>query len=288
MHLAGVRGRRGPDGRAERANQMGLIGKAQLDGQVRLVDDLVGGHPSRHIVQPAPLDHPLRARAHVLGKDPLQAAHRQAGQLGHLPDPDDLAISRHGLDHLSEVQRRLVRLWLNLATSFSLLPLRLAVLAGAGMAMVGSVGAIVTIAEALINRNNPSGWASTMTAILLVSGVQSMILGVLGEYVGRTLRFWQSTLGIGLPVFWPGLAKAEGQAAALANSYLTFFYDRGTVETNRARRLANGYGLAVEIRNMPAGKQRAHLSIGWARSPQSFLHRRGVMTVGVNFGLGKE
>jgi undecaprenyl-phosphate 4-deoxy-4-formamido-L-arabinose transferase len=32
----------------------------------------------------------------------------------------------------------------------------------------------------------PSGWASTMTVILLVSGVQSMILGVVGEYVGRT------------------------------------------------------------------------------------------------------
>ena len=29
-------------------------------------------------------------------------------------------------------------------------------------------------------------WASTMTVILLVSGVQSMILGVMGEYMGRT------------------------------------------------------------------------------------------------------
>jgi glycosyltransferase involved in cell wall biosynthesis len=82
--------------------------------------------------------------------------------------------------------RRLIRLWLNLATSFSLGPLRLAVLAGAGMALVGSIGAAVTIIEALVTRNNPSGWASTMTVILLVSGVQSMILGVLGEYVGRT------------------------------------------------------------------------------------------------------
>ncbi|MBV8401411.1 MAG: glycosyltransferase family 2 protein [Acetobacteraceae bacterium] len=82
--------------------------------------------------------------------------------------------------------RRLVRLWLNLATSFSLLPLRLAVLAGAGMALLGAVGAVLTIAEALLRRNMPSGWASTMTVILLVSGVQSMILGVLGEYVGRT------------------------------------------------------------------------------------------------------
>jgi undecaprenyl-phosphate 4-deoxy-4-formamido-L-arabinose transferase len=81
---------------------------------------------------------------------------------------------------------RLVRLWLNLATSFSLAPLRLAVYAGVFMAMLGAAGAVATIFEALFLRDTPSGWASTMTVILLVAGVQSMILGVLGEYVGRT------------------------------------------------------------------------------------------------------
>ena len=81
---------------------------------------------------------------------------------------------------------RLVRLWLNLATSFSLAPLRLAIFLGIGMSLLGMVGAAVTIAEALITRATPSGYASTMVVILLVGGVQSMILGVLGEYVGRT------------------------------------------------------------------------------------------------------
>ena len=81
---------------------------------------------------------------------------------------------------------RLVRLWLNLATSFSLAPLRLAVYAGVFMALLGAVGAVATIAEVLFWHDTPSGWASTMTVLLLVAGVQSMILGVLGEYVGRT------------------------------------------------------------------------------------------------------
>lgn len=81
---------------------------------------------------------------------------------------------------------RLVRLWLNLATSFSLAPLRMAILAGLAMSVLGAIGAVATIAEALITRNTPSGWASTMTVLLLVGGVQSMILGVMGEYVGRT------------------------------------------------------------------------------------------------------
>jgi glycosyltransferase involved in cell wall biosynthesis len=81
---------------------------------------------------------------------------------------------------------RLVRLWLNLATSFSLAPLRLAIFAGLGLSVLGAIGAIATIGEALFAHNTPSGWASTMVVLLLVGGVQSMILGVLGEYVGRT------------------------------------------------------------------------------------------------------
>jgi undecaprenyl-phosphate 4-deoxy-4-formamido-L-arabinose transferase len=81
---------------------------------------------------------------------------------------------------------RLVRLWLNLATSFSLAPLRLAVWAGIAMSVLGCLGAVATISEALFVHETPSGWASTMVVLLLVSGVQSMILGVLGEYVGRT------------------------------------------------------------------------------------------------------
>jgi undecaprenyl-phosphate 4-deoxy-4-formamido-L-arabinose transferase len=81
---------------------------------------------------------------------------------------------------------RLVRLWLNLATSFSLAPLRLAIWAGAVMSVLGATGAVATIIEVLVLHDTPSGWASLMVALLLVSGVQSMILGILGEYVGRT------------------------------------------------------------------------------------------------------
>lgn len=80
--------------------------------------------------------------------------------------------------------RRLIRLWLNLATNFSVLPLRLAVFAGVGMGFLGLVAAAYVIAEALFGET-PSGWASLMTVTLLIAGVQFLILGVLGEYVGR-------------------------------------------------------------------------------------------------------
>jgi undecaprenyl-phosphate 4-deoxy-4-formamido-L-arabinose transferase len=81
--------------------------------------------------------------------------------------------------------RRLVRLWLNLAVNFSLLPLRLAVFAGIAMAGLGALGALLVIVSALAGEQ-PQGWASTMVVILLVSGVQFVILGILGEYLGRT------------------------------------------------------------------------------------------------------
>ena len=80
---------------------------------------------------------------------------------------------------------RLVRLWLNLATSFSLAPLRLAVLAGTAMAVAGAVGAVAVALEALYSRT-PSGWASITVVMLLVGGVQCLMLGIIGEYVGRT------------------------------------------------------------------------------------------------------
>ena len=79
---------------------------------------------------------------------------------------------------------RLIRLWMNLATNFSVLPLRLAIFAGAAMGVLGMLGAALVMLEAA-KGTTPSGWASVMTVILLVSSVQFLIVGVLGEYVGR-------------------------------------------------------------------------------------------------------
>jgi undecaprenyl-phosphate 4-deoxy-4-formamido-L-arabinose transferase len=80
--------------------------------------------------------------------------------------------------------RRLIRLWMHLATNFSVLPLRLAVVAGVAMGILGLLAALYVVIEALVGET-PSGWASLMTVTLLIAGVQFMILGVLGEYVGR-------------------------------------------------------------------------------------------------------
>lgn len=81
--------------------------------------------------------------------------------------------------------RRLVRLWLNMFVNFSVMPLRLATVAGMFLAGVGLLGVIAVFIEAMIRRDTPPGWGSLMAAVLFLSGMQLMILGIFGEYLGR-------------------------------------------------------------------------------------------------------
>jgi len=46
------------------------------------------------------------------------------------------------------------------------------------------IGITWVVVEALL-LGTPAGWASLMAATLLLSGVQLLILGILGEYIGR-------------------------------------------------------------------------------------------------------
>jgi glycosyltransferase involved in cell wall biosynthesis len=80
--------------------------------------------------------------------------------------------------------RRLVRLWLNLFVNFSVMPLRLSTLSGFALSLLGLVGFAWVVSEALFHAT-PPGWASLSAAVLLLSGVQLMILGLIGEYLGR-------------------------------------------------------------------------------------------------------
>ena len=81
--------------------------------------------------------------------------------------------------------RKLVRLWLNMFTNFSIFPLRVASIAGFAFAVIGVVLAVVFLIEKLANPNLQAGWASTIVILLIISGVQLFALGMIGEYLGR-------------------------------------------------------------------------------------------------------
>jgi undecaprenyl-phosphate 4-deoxy-4-formamido-L-arabinose transferase len=86
--------------------------------------------------------------------------------------------------------RRLIRLWLNMVTSHSVLPLRISSVAGFTICIVGLLLSLFFIASwsvggIFLHDAVPPGWASTICLITVLGGAQLCMLGILGEYLGR-------------------------------------------------------------------------------------------------------
>jgi glycosyltransferase involved in cell wall biosynthesis len=81
--------------------------------------------------------------------------------------------------------RRLIRLWLNMSVNFSVMPLRLSGLMGLVFSIFGFLLGIRVFIEKMQRPDLPIGWASVLVAIVLFSGVQLLMLGLIGEYLGR-------------------------------------------------------------------------------------------------------
>jgi undecaprenyl-phosphate 4-deoxy-4-formamido-L-arabinose transferase len=69
--------------------------------------------------------------------------------------------------------------------NFSVMPLRLATLFGLGFGALGALGAVIVVVEAIVSDRPPQGWASLMVAVLVLAGVQLVLVGLIGEYLGR-------------------------------------------------------------------------------------------------------
>ena len=81
--------------------------------------------------------------------------------------------------------RKLVRLWMNMFFNFSIMPLRMASVLGAVMCTLGMLVIVAILVEKLLFGLPVQGWASLMGALAVFSGAQLVMLGVIGEYVGR-------------------------------------------------------------------------------------------------------
>jgi glycosyltransferase involved in cell wall biosynthesis len=81
--------------------------------------------------------------------------------------------------------RRLMRLWASSFINFSVTPLRLATVLGLFMGVAGlaSIGGVLVLWAT--GHGPVFGWGSLMAALLSFSGVQLILLGVIGEYLGR-------------------------------------------------------------------------------------------------------
>lgn len=80
---------------------------------------------------------------------------------------------------------KLLSLWMNGFTSFSVKPLRVATYAGITSAFIGFAYLIYIIIKYFIARSAPMGWSSTIAVMLLLGGMILIVLGLIGEYIGR-------------------------------------------------------------------------------------------------------
>lgn len=81
---------------------------------------------------------------------------------------------------------KLLALWMNGFTAFSIKPLRIATSAGAVAAVIGFIYGIYTIIKKLVNPNVPAGFSAMMSAIVFFGGMTMLMIGLAGEYIGRT------------------------------------------------------------------------------------------------------
>ena len=88
---------------------------------------------------------------------------------------------------------KLLSLWMNGFTSFSVKPLRIATYSGAFLALVGFLYAIVVLIRRFTVNAAPLGWTTTTILILIIGGLNLLLLGLVGEYVGRVFMCVNAT-----------------------------------------------------------------------------------------------
>ena len=129
-----------------------------------------------------------------------------------------------------------------------------------------------------------------------------------GEFVGNSYAYDRTEFGVALlplirtirfmlPFGRPSGPRGSEDAGPkqfggidLANTYVKTFYDRGRLfDTKSLGGILNpahgvkGYGIAAELRGLAfIQNKRANLTIGYAKSPDSLLHRRGIIVTGLS------
>lgn len=81
--------------------------------------------------------------------------------------------------------KKLLGLWFNGFTAFSVKPLRIATFMGGCSAFMGFAYGVYTVLKKLILPDVPIGFSAIMSAIVIFGGMILLMLGLIGEYIGR-------------------------------------------------------------------------------------------------------
>jgi len=80
---------------------------------------------------------------------------------------------------------KLFKLWLNGFTNFSIKPLRASFILGIFLSIIGFLYIIALVIRRFVDPNVFIGWTSIIVIILFFSGIQLILIGLAGEYIGR-------------------------------------------------------------------------------------------------------
>lgn len=80
---------------------------------------------------------------------------------------------------------KLMALWINGFTAFSIKPLRIATVSGSVFAILGFIYGIYTVIKKFVNPLVPMGFSALMSAVIFMGGMLMLMLGMVGEYLGR-------------------------------------------------------------------------------------------------------
>jgi dolichol-phosphate mannosyltransferase len=79
---------------------------------------------------------------------------------------------------------RMMQLALAGILSFSTKPLRVGIFIGSLLSLFAFTLMITTVFNYFVDRSLPSGWTTLITLLTLFSGVQLLVMGVMGAYIG--------------------------------------------------------------------------------------------------------
>lgn len=70
-------------------------------------------------------------------------------------------------------------------TSFSIKPLKLAILLGLLLSVLSGIYGVYVLFMYLFTDETVKGWSSVLLSILFIGGVNMVLLGIIGEYIGK-------------------------------------------------------------------------------------------------------
>jgi polyisoprenyl-phosphate glycosyltransferase len=81
--------------------------------------------------------------------------------------------------------KKMIKFAFDAVTSFSYKPLKLASYVGVMLSVCSFAYLVVVICQKLFTNSTTPGWASTLAVSLFFNGIVLLMLGIIGEYIGR-------------------------------------------------------------------------------------------------------